>query len=160
MSAAAIFDVPDPSPLFWDHLSQRVREAVREEGAPGGGSWFTSWTRVGVPLAAGAVLAVLLAALVGWRGRSPEAPGTAPALPSTSAAASISAGGGQAAEVLASDPSLSLVADLAGYLDWETAREAGLASSGSAEHAVAHLDQEELQQLQRLLQMEVGRPGA
>src|SRR5438105_826932 len=35
MAAAADVDVPEPSPLFWDHLSQRVREAVAAEDAPG-----------------------------------------------------------------------------------------------------------------------------
>jgi hypothetical protein len=34
MSAAADVDVPEPSPLFWDHLSARVSESVSGEGAP------------------------------------------------------------------------------------------------------------------------------
>ncbi len=35
MSAAAEVEVcPEPSPLFWKHLSERVREAVAAEGAP------------------------------------------------------------------------------------------------------------------------------
>ena len=32
MSAAAEVEVPEPSPLFWKHLSERVREAVAAEG--------------------------------------------------------------------------------------------------------------------------------
>jgi len=32
MTAAAAVDVPEPSPLFWEHLSVRVREAVEAEG--------------------------------------------------------------------------------------------------------------------------------
>ena len=47
MSAAADVDVPEPSPLFWDHLSQRVHEAVAAEEAPGarfpGLSGFPAW---------------------------------------------------------------------------------------------------------------------
>jgi hypothetical protein len=31
--AAADVNVPEPSPLFWDHLSARVREAVAAEEA-------------------------------------------------------------------------------------------------------------------------------
>src|SRR6059058_6158759 len=34
-------DVPEPSPLFWDHLSQRVREAVSAEEPRG--SRFAGW---------------------------------------------------------------------------------------------------------------------
>src|SRR5438132_12929430 len=34
MSAVADVDVPEPSPLFWNHFSQRVHEAVAaEDGA-------------------------------------------------------------------------------------------------------------------------------
>src|SRR5258708_31627248 len=31
MSAVAGVDVPEPSPLFWDHFSQRVHDAVASE---------------------------------------------------------------------------------------------------------------------------------
>ncbi len=156
MSAAATFDVPDPSPLFWGHLSQRIREAVLEEGAPGTGSWLGPWTRIVFPLGAGAGVAVLLAVLIAVRGGSPPSPGSISAPPPPS----ISTSTGQAAEVLSSDPSLTLVADLTEDMDWETARDAGLASDGSAEHAVTHLSEDELRQLQRLLQIELGRPSA
>ncbi len=50
-------DVPEPSPLFWDHLSQRVRDAVAAEGTPAAqfagrraalpGSW-RAWATAGV----------------------------------------------------------------------------------------------------------------
>src|SRR6266851_8000309 len=33
MSAAAGVDVPEPSPLFWDHFSQRVHDAIAAEDA-------------------------------------------------------------------------------------------------------------------------------
>src|SRR5438876_689846 len=33
MSEASGVDAPEPSPLFWDHLSARVREVVAEETA-------------------------------------------------------------------------------------------------------------------------------
>ena len=41
MAAAAHVNVPEPSPLFWDHFSARVRDAVLAAGQracrPGGG---------------------------------------------------------------------------------------------------------------------------
>ena len=58
MSAAADVDVPEPSPLFWDHFSARVRQAVDAEGAPRRSFW--TWPRVVIPAVsvAAAVLAV------------------------------------------------------------------------------------------------------
>ena len=40
LSAAAVVDVPEPSPLFWDHLSARVRQSVVEEAPPRGALWL------------------------------------------------------------------------------------------------------------------------
>ena len=57
------------------------------------------------------------------------------------------------------DASLTLVAELSSDMDFETAREAGLAARGSAEHAVTHLTGSELRELQRLLQQELARSG-
>ena len=36
IEAAAEVSVPEPSPLFWNHLSERVRTAVAEEHALSG----------------------------------------------------------------------------------------------------------------------------
>src|SRR6185436_3564787 len=43
MSAAQEVDVPEPSPLFWDHLSSRVHEAVAADGEPRR-AWLTTWS--------------------------------------------------------------------------------------------------------------------
>src|SRR4051794_31885113 len=58
MTTAAEVDVPEPSPLFWDHLSARVREAVAAEPVTKDG-WFPSW-RVLVPIAALAVVVLVV----------------------------------------------------------------------------------------------------
>jgi hypothetical protein len=58
------------------------------------------------------------------------------------------------------DTALTLVAQLSSDMDFDAAREAGLAARGSAEHAVTHLNREELRELQRLLQEELARSGA
>src|SRR5437762_12868319 len=52
-------DVPEPSPLFWDHLSQRVREAVANEPPPAPG-WMN---RLNVAWAAGVFGAVAVVVL-------------------------------------------------------------------------------------------------
>ena len=41
-------------------------------------------------------------------------------------------------------------------MDWTTADAAGLTSSGSAEHAVSHLNAQDLTELRRLLRAELG----
>ncbi len=57
MSVAAEVEVPEPSPLFWDHLSARVGEAVAAEQAP-----RRSWIERAVVDAAGDA--------IGLRGRA------------------------------------------------------------------------------------------
>ena len=65
--------VPEPSPLFWDHLSARVHEAVeaerRAEARTGPLSW-PSW-RIALPFGVAAVLGIAL--VVGLRIRVPGA---------------------------------------------------------------------------------------
>src|SRR5215471_16146260 len=70
IAAAATVEVPEPSPLFWDHLSARVREAVLTEGAPRRIPPFTlwidlrSWSRLVVPVSVGVVAALVMAAVL------------------------------------------------------------------------------------------------
>jgi hypothetical protein len=151
MSAAADVDVPEPSPLFWDHFSAGVREAVAAEGAPRRPFW--TWPRLAIPSAA-AVVAALLVAVTLNTGSAPSPPAVPAPLP------------GVASVDLLSDPqsagdtALTLVAELSSDMDFDAAREAGLAARGSAEHAVTHLNGSELRELQRLLQEELARSGA
>ena len=58
LSAAKQVSAPEPSPLFWQHFSERVRTAVDSEGLPGTGL-LPAWWRWQVLLPAGA-LAMLL----------------------------------------------------------------------------------------------------
>jgi hypothetical protein len=166
LSAAQDVEVPEPSPLFWDHLSSRVSQAVAMEAAVAGparlkGSRsflkvFTGWWglrssfgarafQASVAVAAGVLIAVA---------SSSHAP--SPAAPSPIAPAA-------AEELLndvADDASLTLVASLTDEADLDTVREAGLAPRGSAEHALRHMTDGELRELGRLLKEELARPGA
>jgi hypothetical protein len=59
------------------------------------------------------------------------------------------------------DPSLSLLADLAGELDWEDARQAGLMTAvGSVDRVVIEMTNDERLQLQQILKEELSRQGA
>jgi hypothetical protein len=176
IALAADVDVPAPSPLFWDHFSARVAEAIEHErdAAPESTSsapadsrarddeWWRvwSWPRVLIPASAIAVLAVILTVMT-------NAPVTVPddRAPSETARTTVqplppALGFDLFSDAVndADDASLTLVADLTADLGWDAAADAGLTPPGSAEFAVTHLNLGELQELQRLLQRElVGR---
>ena len=71
-----VVDVPEPSPLFWDHLTQRVREAIAAEPEPVRAG-IRPWWRPA--LAAALVLAVAVLVERGVR-RAGPAVGKAPAV--------------------------------------------------------------------------------
>ena len=155
LSAAAEVDVPEPSPLFWDHFSDRVRQAVALQGAPPRASWWEPWPRAVVPLSAAAFAAIIIAAVLGTR------PGVPPASPEASPSSLASAGLDLPLfEPLdpSTDPSLSLVADLTAELDWDAASGMELTThAGGSDEAVGELTKGELGELQRLLKEELAR---
>ncbi len=152
MSAAADVEVPEPSPLFWDHFSARVREAVAAEGAPRRSFW--SWPRLAMPAGAAALAVAILAVALNTRPvTAPDAPPIAPT-PTVAAVDLLSD-----LQSPGEDSALTLVAALSSDMDLDAAREAGLAGGGSAEHAVTHMDGGELRELRRLLQEELARSG-
>jgi hypothetical protein len=146
-------DVPEPSPLYWDHLSQRVREAVAAEEAPG--SRFAGW-RPGIARAAS------------WRGWAiagvaacvaisiyMTAPGTVK-LPSGARDAAASAP--LQPFGAADDPSLALFADLTEQMDSRAITEIGWSSHvGAVDEVVASLSDDERLELQRLLKEELAK---
>ena len=159
-SAAEEADVPEPSPLFWGHLSARIGGRLDAEPDP---RWWLSWARpaVLVPLSAIAVLVLVVALAPGWRGASgrPD-PGTHPVPPqATINPASGTDPTGDANDGTA-DPSLALVSDLSANMDLDGASAAGLADPDSAERAVTHMNSDELLALKQLLQAELARQGA
>jgi hypothetical protein len=151
MLAIREIDVPEPRPFFWKHFSNRVGEAIAAEGTPRP-LWqdLISWPRVLIPVSAlAAVVTIAIAAGVASRFMSPA---TGPDLV---APAESQLGAQQVME----DPSLGLVADLTGGLDPGEAAEAGL-TGGSAEHAVADLNADELRELRKLLQEALANSGS
>jgi hypothetical protein len=70
-------DVPEPSPLFWDHLSARIRDRVAHEPPPTRGrehplarltDWLMGWGSA--PRWAYAAILLVLCASLGWLGWS------------------------------------------------------------------------------------------
>jgi hypothetical protein len=159
MSAASEVAVPEPSPLFWDHFSERVRQAVALEGAPRRASRWEQWfrPRMVLPVSAAAA-AVIIAAVFVARPDGPPAAGpeavasSRPAEPSEAAVF-------EPLDALGDSP-LSLVADLTAELDWEAVSRLELTThAGGADEAVRELTGGELRELQRLLKEELARAG-
>jgi hypothetical protein len=154
MSTVAAIDVPEPSPLFWPHFSVRVREAIAADH--GGSLWRWGWTRFRTPLVLAAAPALVVLCVLGARLIAPRLMPSSGATESRAALVPPAGQGAARDTLIADDPSFLVVADLAGPIDLDTAKAAGLAGQGSAEHAVTHLSQDELKELQRLLKQELG----
>jgi hypothetical protein len=141
--------VPEPSPLFWQHFSRRVRVAIAEEPAAAGWPQWLRWP-VLTPLAAMALLVMaLMTAVLPVRAPAPDPvaidDSTAPAADMDFVADSVWA----------------FIAESIGPLDVETALQAGIATSpGEAERAALDLSDAEQAELVRLLQQELTKSGS
>ena len=156
IARAAKAEVPEPSPLFWEHFSSRVREAIAFEGAPGRRVSLEGWSRFAAPLSIGALAVVVIAAAL--TARINYRPPTDTLL--SSAASSGTGGALVDPAILPDDPSLDLVADLSSEIDWDVAGEVGLTTrEGAVDKAVMQLTDGERVELQRLLEQELRRSG-
>ena len=155
MSVVADVDVPEPSPLYWNHMAARVREEVATDASPR--RVAAAWKHVLMPESAAVVAALMI--MVVALGSRLIAPPPSPAAP---AAVVVKDGG---AVDLWDDPaseddeSLTLMASLSAGLDLEGVGDTDLAVRGSAEHAVTHMDPDDLRELQRLLTQELSPSG-
>lgn len=143
-------EVPEPSPLFWEKLSDRVHVAIAAE--PSEVQRLPRWLHwpVLVPLGALALVVLALASAVAPDGDSID-PGMLQAVIDTT---SPSESG------FALDDTWALVSDLVGPLDFETAQAAGIATTpGTADEAVLELSAAEREELVRLLRQELAQPG-
>ena len=156
MSEASGVDAPEPSPLFWDHLSARVREAVAEETAQPR-TWRERLLQplVLVPSLSAALVVALFAMLL------PRAPVTTP-IPSTLLPVDVTATLPTVAPLApfgaADDPQLRIVAAVATTVDWdEMMDEVATANTGTSDAVAAALTVDEQRELQRLLTQEVAQ---
>lgn len=143
-------EVPEPSPLFWDHLSQRVHEAVAVEPVPS-----PTWTsRFNFAWASGIVAAVAVAVLavtLSVRHQPAAGPGAA-AVPAVADVAAAS----NALPSLEDDASWAVMGELASEMDFDEAGAAGLTvAPGAAEGALSQLSGDEQRAVVELLQQEI-----
>jgi predicted anti-sigma-YlaC factor YlaD len=160
--------LPEPSPLFWDHFSARVHQAVRDEADlrphPAFG-WFAApvWRSV-----VAVALVIVVAAVVVWGGRparqrqpqsaSVRATGTRPM---TGSAIATDNQASADALVAAGDPSWSVIAQVTAQMEITSAADAGIVlRPGTTERAIAQLSPLEQQELVRLLQADLDGPSS
>ena len=159
LQMAAIAGVPEPSPLFWDHLASRIREDVwheAEQPAEAAG-WtgvlrFSWWRFAGLASAVGAAVALVVSLQTP---RIVEAPDTRTA-GVAAAVAPIPSTPAEQSDAIDQDEPLGFVADLASSVDWDDAIEFGLASPGDVDRSLVSLDDGERVELQRLLREALG----
>jgi hypothetical protein len=142
---------PEPSPIFWNHFSNRVREGITE---PAGRrfDWLFLSRRLAFALAL-----VLVLATIGWRlwpvqrttDRREE-------LATTNGAASLNPESDPAA-----DRAWEEVRAAAENIAWDDVQEVGIVGTpGSAERAILNLSDSEQRQLMSLIEEELKRSGA
>jgi hypothetical protein len=149
LTDAASVDVPEPSPLFWEHFGARVSDAVRASGRP---------QRIAWPRPAFAAIALLLAAaIVGLtRGTVLERPAPAAAV-NVAGSSTPEASGGAGPE----DAAWTLLTDLASDVPPEEVHAAGLSVRlSTVDRALDDLSPVERQELERLLRDDLKRAGA
>jgi hypothetical protein len=150
MSEVRTTEVPEPSPLFWDRLSARVRSSLEEPDAPAVRQWLR-WP-VLAPLAG---LAMLVAALVASV-QLTRAPVASTAVDQTSNSAD------DVDMVAAADleSQWALLAELVGDLDYDAATAEGIVPPvGAADAAILQLSVVEQAELARLLREELKAGG-
>jgi len=152
--AARADDVPEPSPLLWEHLSARITTAIGAEAAPsrwrailGLDAWRLGFATMALVLVAGLTWQMLL------KIEDPSLPGPVPPPAAAEAATDADIDG----FIDAWDAIEAAAADL----DWEDGQSIGIASRpGSAERMVSDLTAEERTELVRLIEEEMKRTGA
>ena len=150
IAAAATVEVPEPSPLFWDHLSARIGAALDTEPVPSP-SW-TEWLLRGRTLAAAAAAMLLVAGLAAYAGWTWRTATIDTPLPSTTVAQ-------DAPELdtdeLAGDDAWDVIAAAAAAMEWEEAKVGIAARSGASERVALELSDAERAELRRLIEEEM-----
>ena len=167
--AAAIREVskvemPEPSPLFWDHFSARVREQVAHEVPEPAGWWSSVGVRALVPFVAALAVLIAFASTVLVPRVTRSAP---PAGELASSHARPDASSATAADIDLLAPVDERNAEVwavltaaASDMAVEDAHAAGMDTHpGAVDHEVTHLNQAELTELGRLLRTELKGSG-
>lgn len=149
MTAAKQIEVPEPSPLFWEHFSARVKDAVAAEPAAASG-WRLGWRGW---IVAAATAAVVLAVIVSrglWSPEYRDAVNRTVAGHETGALPDF-------AEQRDDDPEWELLLAMTDGVEWSDSVPSELITdAGAIERAFFRMSVEERQEFARLLEAELG----
>ena len=158
MSEAAAVEVPEPSPLFWQHLSRRVHEAVTAEGIPRSRFLAWGWARRLPSWRGWAVAGVAAAVMISIYLTTPRQSNPSAGMQDTAVVLSDVEAMALPFVDAADDPWLALVADLTSSMDGVAFDEVGWTShAGAVDEAVVNLTDDERLELQRLLNEELAK---
>lgn len=136
--------MPQPSPLFWDHFSERVRQATMASAAPTRPSW---WSEAWRPLAAfGGGLAAVALVVVIWPGPS------APVPDQTLSSVSVTPADATAPD----DAPWDLFLSIASTLPWEDVQRVAMPRAGTADSLIELLTPAQREELARMLRADIG----
>lgn len=151
--------VPEPSPLFWNHLSARVHDEVGKERAPGSHRAFAWFLAPGWRSVAAVALVVVAVAMLVWRTlpagdrmRQSASIRTTSAPPVARPAANVQVSDDSL--VPAADASWTVIAQVTAHVEIADATEAGIVlQPGASDRAISQLSPSEQEEFVRLLQM-------
>ena len=140
-------EASEPSPLFWDHFSARVKQATAHERVGAESSWGRwAWKPAVALMAAAGALAIGLSMRPSLE---PAASVAGPGKPTTGLASDAVPG-------FEDDGSWSLVMTLASELDWNELSQAAEPAESTVDAMIEELTSEQREALARLLQKEMG----
>lgn len=155
LESATSVEVPEPSPLFWDHLAARVRDAVADQPLPSDvPPWWRAWAWPGVSAACAVLLAIAAAFLAPRIDRSSTlGPGNEVAVSTPSGAEALDEPESRARA------EWDLVLTFAVDVELDEDVTAGLAlRAGATDLALEELSLDERRELARLLRAELDGP--
>jgi hypothetical protein len=152
LALAATDSVPEPSPLFWNHFSERVRDAIAAEPAPLSARPRFSFARTASLAAALAIIVIGVAVTM----RTAEPVNSVVRGPVGLPEVADIGGNPPLSPPLDDDPTWMVMGELASQLNLEDATEAGLTTGpDAAERAIAQMSEQEQREVVELLQAEL-----
>ena len=154
-------EIPEPSPLFWDHFSARVREEISNE-SPSRWGWAPGLRPLPIAGAAAAVVALLVAIVVLRSPSSQPAVGVDRQHVADAGPAPVAPGDADPDDDdVEVDEAWAVVRAVADDVVWDDVTDAGItARPGSVERAVQTLSAAERTELAALIAEELKRSGA
>jgi hypothetical protein len=150
--------VPEPSPLFWQHFSERVRQALDDESVGNELPSIRWWTRRSWRWALAGGAAVVMATLVLVTNTRPPRTDRVADRASSSMTPLASGVPADLGWTPPGDDSWTMVVGLAEGLDLESAADAGLTvRPGFVDQAVLGMSDEEQRELAGIIQAELDR---